>query len=123
MRRAVITLLACAVAILLPRGVTPAQAEPVAEVRAKAVVAFNEVDARLRAVFERVIAAAPEDTRAKMRKAQRTFTLYRDAAATAEAAIEQDASAAAMAWLRTATRLTEGRIRDLEALLSTLRSP
>jgi uncharacterized protein YecT (DUF1311 family) len=90
------------------------------ELNHEAATTFERADAQLNDIYKRVLgaaAAADEERKRKLIKAQRAWLVYRDAEAELEADEVRGGTAYSMEYNGVRTKLTNGRVKALRELL------
>lgn len=93
-----------------------------AEMNEQAGREYKAADAKLNAAYKQVLAAAGGEQKSKIVDAELAWIKYRDKNCDAEAFQVKGGSMYPLLWAGTATRMTQARTAELEALTSQLKS-
>ena len=105
----------CALAPIAPRSVARAQTQ--AKMNASAYADYNKADAELNRVYKSLMRAQDATGAAKLKKAQRTWLLFRDAEMMFAGDAMRGGSAEPLVMYGAAARLTQARVKDLNTHL------
>ena len=83
------------------------------EMNSKAAKDFEKVDARLNAVYKKVLSDLDTEGKKKLQASQQAWIAYRDAEAAFQADNERGGSMAPSIYSNTESELTEARIKEL----------
>ena len=106
--------------LLILAGTAPlAQAQNQGEMNQQAAASFAKADQQLNALYKKALAGLDEESKAKLKAAQRAWVAFRDAEAEFHMQVEAGGgSMAAMIYEGTRARLTKARIAELREFLA-----